>query len=635
MPKYITSSTLWYSGIFAAAATFDAGIKKQRREQWDLAIAGVKQELEQPTEAAKEQLLDVRDQPQPTQQLPVRYEPFDELLGGEDIFRHVDPSRPKPLWPTNTGPALIPHNLPPQSIYADDGRKFGAQNAQLTAKKLARLETSVEILQLKLLLELQQRGWSEEAAKSIPDDYGVVNIRQDSEELNRQLEIKRETWSRLGKADSALANYQRPEGDTSLCSFAQANMEHANLGVRRLNWSLRNFFKLEAEQKITKPSLIAQTLYNLCVSSSPPNLNTFNTLLLGFSRAQEPLLVDHVIREFRQANFRPNEISLVAILNHYTNTDQPRNFAYWIGLMRGKDNGLMLARPDINITDAGRSRLVRKADEPWKVVQLPYPTPSVFGAVIAGVIKFAGFDKALSVCQDMGREGWGLCMAGLTPLLQDCAERGNWGSGTAVWDQIQALKTMSRRKVGSRWMTERIQLGTFAAMLRLCTRSKNKESFDSVWTQAMRTHPNSTDRLTQLVKGRSKLISDREIERDDGESVEVNHVSRVERPDESNLANSDLYNDPVPLREVAEMSGRDHRSQYQAASKVPNELQAATKEDERRRTQREHLRKPARTPPKFILETSEILEQQLYGNLPACHELDEYELRERPMTVNG
>ena len=44
-PKYLTSSTLWYSGIFAAAATLDAGAKVRRREKWDRAIAEVRQEL--------------------------------------------------------------------------------------------------------------------------------------------------------------------------------------------------------------------------------------------------------------------------------------------------------------------------------------------------------------------------------------------------------------------------------------------------------------------------------------------------------------------------------------------------------------------------------------------------------------
>ena len=44
-PKYLTSSTLWYSGIFAAAATLDAGAKLRRREKWDRAIAEVREEL--------------------------------------------------------------------------------------------------------------------------------------------------------------------------------------------------------------------------------------------------------------------------------------------------------------------------------------------------------------------------------------------------------------------------------------------------------------------------------------------------------------------------------------------------------------------------------------------------------------
>lgn len=44
-PNYAYSSTLFYSGIFAAAATTDAVVKQKRRERWDRAIAEVKQEI--------------------------------------------------------------------------------------------------------------------------------------------------------------------------------------------------------------------------------------------------------------------------------------------------------------------------------------------------------------------------------------------------------------------------------------------------------------------------------------------------------------------------------------------------------------------------------------------------------------
>lgn len=46
-PGYPISSTYWLSGIFAVAATFDAGQKIRRREQWETAIAEKKRELHQ------------------------------------------------------------------------------------------------------------------------------------------------------------------------------------------------------------------------------------------------------------------------------------------------------------------------------------------------------------------------------------------------------------------------------------------------------------------------------------------------------------------------------------------------------------------------------------------------------------
>ncbi|KAG9722750.1 hypothetical protein KCU73_g13892, partial [Aureobasidium melanogenum] len=46
--RWALSSTFVYSGIFAAAATTDAGFKQKRREQWDRAIADIKHDLDQP-----------------------------------------------------------------------------------------------------------------------------------------------------------------------------------------------------------------------------------------------------------------------------------------------------------------------------------------------------------------------------------------------------------------------------------------------------------------------------------------------------------------------------------------------------------------------------------------------------------
>jgi hypothetical protein len=219
------------------------------------------------------------------------------------------------------------------------------------------------------------------------------------------------------------------------------------------------------------------------------------------SAAKQPDIITIIIRSLHQCNLRPNETSITAILKHYTATDDPDSFVHFVQRMRGKHSGLALAHPDTRITDVSNGRLIPHEDDPTKIIQLPYPTPKVFAALIAGVTKFGGFDTALGVCKNMGEEGWGVCMSGLDPLLQDCADRKDWESGLSVWEQVQQLEAKSRRMSSNRERgAERIPLQVYAAMLRLCLGSGELERYEDVWQQATKIHRHRAWELAKRVK---------------------------------------------------------------------------------------------------------------------------------------
>ena len=657
MPKYLTSSTLWYSGIFAAAATFDAGVKKERREQWDKAIAEVKEDLGQSDSVRKDEILHMSEEaPRGSLVETIRFKPLDALAEDQDVFQKVDPRRPKAQWPANTGPALSVHHLPPESIYATEERKGRGEKTRWSPKKLATVQVSFEMLQLKLFLELQKRGWSQEAANAVPEGY-ATHVLQDRAELIRRYEVNSENFDRIREAEPSLSDYQARGDDTTLCRFKQDDLGQFHRTARELNLSLRRIFQLQSRKQIRTPALLGKLSYNLSISSAPPNIGTYNTLLLGLSKLQEPRLVSRVITSMCETHMRLNEVSLVAMLNHYTKANQAEEFIRCIERMRGKHGGLAMARPDILINEAGKSRLLRKPDEPWKVIQLPYPTPDVFGAVISGVIKFADFETALGICQNMGLEGWGLCMGGLTPLLQDCAERRDWASGMAVWKQIQALKAKSRKREGSRWISERIGLNTFAAMLRLCSTCSQRQVFDDIWSQAWKVHRNETEKLVGLVKGRRGLGAETDTQREnqfhDEGAAELEYGSVVSSADESFTRSCDATDQASVATAPDEKPVANHRVQSRAASNMLNGLQAAS--DEMR-----HKHEPAKLddsprssskpgnnhisasyvtktyrPNMVPVAPAQVLEEQLFGTLPLDHELENYELRERPMTIYG
>ena len=651
MPKYLTSSTLWYSGIFAAAATFDAGVKKERREQWERAIADVKQDLGQQANASKVKLKDTQEAAQSTlDEDTIQWKPFTDLLENEDIFRYTDPRRKKPRWPANTGLPLKLKHLPPESIYATDERKEVALNARWSAKKLASVQTSIEILQLRIFQTLQYRNWSREAATAVSDPDFAAHILQSPDRIERLRLSKLDMLETIKTSDSTLCDYKHPEQLISLCNFKQDDSGRYHETARELNSSIQELFKRRMNQSISQPVLLANLAYNLSLSSAPPNLNTFNTILLGLGQVEEPKLVNHVIASMCDTHIRMNEVSLSTILNHYTKTDDVSNFVRMVQRMRGMHNGLALARGSIRISEKGAARLKRNPDQPWKIIQLPYPTPVVFDRVISGMVKFGGFDAALAVCQGMGSEGWSLCMTGLTPLLNDCAARHDWTSGLAVWKQIQDIKFKSRIRNGPRLISERIPVGSFAAMLKLCSNCNKEESFDDIWVQASEAYMKPAERIGQLRARKEKhtksveSIANLEL----AESSDVDHRTvpkggndQIPHFDKEKSTSEQLsmeFKEQKPITDRLN-SLEDIETQRSHAAISTEALGASISAKERpsdsiipRRTpssKRQSLTHRLVTKP----QRSPLLEEQLFGMLPPSHELDEYELGERPMAL--
>ncbi|EMC91616.1 hypothetical protein BAUCODRAFT_27901 [Baudoinia panamericana UAMH 10762] len=598
IPKFLYSSTLFYSGVFAAAATWDAAGKERRREQWDRAIAEVKQELSQ--------VADTTDRGA-TSAVPSK----SASRQTSDNVSGVPWTKGRPRWPTNTGPDLMIHRLPPESIYATDERKARADLRRWTPKKLENVMLSVDMLQLKIFLELQTRfsgeAWAEDALTCVPAAYREV-MSLPPANLRAVLERKMQDTAVLANADSQLSEWSRSPTDNALCTYQQDDAGDYHHVARELNNSLQNLFRQHKAGVLSTPSLLAKLAYNLSISTAPPNVNIYNTLLDGLSGPEHPRLMRAVIKSLRETHLRPNENTNVAILEHYTTINDVRGFARWVERMRGKHKGLSLARPDIHINPAGEIRLVRveREGKPDKVIQLPYPTPDVFGALIKGVLKLSGFDTALAICSGMGQEGWGLCMAGLTPLLIDCADRSDWNAGMAVWHQIQALRARGRKRTDCRyWAAQEVNPNAFAAMLRLCMRSGDKNTYKTIWQQAMRTNLQAPQLLVDLVKAQN-ATADEALAR------------------QSNVAATPVSQRPKDGSTQTTRADTDHTNSHPVERLVRQHL-----DDEHNVV--------GMTPPSARRSRSRyiIQREQLEGSLPASDELDDYEIGERPMAFSN
>nr|POE51767.1 hypothetical protein CFP56_25974 [Quercus suber] len=520
-PRYPTSSTLWYSGVFAAAATYDASVKKQRREQWDAAIADVKEELSQSADC-----LPNPSEEQPTAQCSPLSATVTDVV---DLFEDVEPLNRTPHWPVNTGSEYIRRHLPPESLYASDEFKRRADDARWVPKKMERAHLSMDILQLVMWREVRKMKGYTLASSELPDSYQQL-MPKSYKSADEALQSKLAHLDYL-RTIEGLDGYARDQYDVALCSYEQDEHGSYHDEARQLNHTLRSLFIAHQRKHITMESLLAQVAYNIHKSTAPPNLSTYNTLLLGFESADHRTVVGAVVASLRDVGARPNEITHACILRHYVATNNAYNFSEWVARMRGRNGGVTLARPDIKITDASRGRLIRQEENPDKIMQLPYPTPRVFAAIVEGTLKFAGFDTALKICEGMGEDGWGLCMSGMTPLLRDRADEKDWDSGWAVWREIETLNARaSSHNTHLVSNDEVIGLNTFAAMLRLCSQCDRKGMFDQIWRVAIRTHLQCEKQLIGLMKMQQQAYLQKVKDWDDDPPSSDEYLRLANRP---------------------------------------------------------------------------------------------------------
>ncbi|KAH0072333.1 hypothetical protein KCU60_g19499, partial [Aureobasidium melanogenum] len=176
--RWALSSTFVYSGIFAAAATTDAGFKQKRREQWDRAIADIKHDLDQPAldkttvthelaQARKEKEEQIRTEQEKEGAVPWKLL-FDDLREAILEDPHEEAQLAGPVWPVNTGAELHRPFVAPNSIYAKPFHRERALAARWTTKKIRTTELAVDKLILRMLLHLDDLGYRKDIGTAVP-----------------------------------------------------------------------------------------------------------------------------------------------------------------------------------------------------------------------------------------------------------------------------------------------------------------------------------------------------------------------------------------------------------------------------------------------------------------------------------
>jgi hypothetical protein len=475
------TSTFLYTAMFAAGLAMDAKAKSSRSRQWEEAFGQLREALDRPADAPA--TATSAADPEPTTP-PDASQDSDRPSGDAAVRTWTDlrldsrfPGAQVLKWPANTGRDLVPHNLPPQSLWAPDVLRWSAIRRRQTRKKLAMQELTVGLLIHNLTRAVNLARFGKTADDVL--DRLAPYIRHiastsdaEAEDIREAFlaDIKRLHLTHVSCSPEQIAKTRIRVTPLAVPSYSQdadgdfyGICKQMNDGITQLV----NRCKKGGDQE--KAFAVAKICHNLLVSTSAPDLHTFNTLIAGFTLWRRPMLVDSVITALFTSKIRPNEFICTQILHHYATHSRADDFVRFVSKMRGVGGALVLASPAVNINEASQDRLLRINDD--KVYQKIHPTPMVFDALIGGVMKFAGFDRALDIYYEMKADGWGLAITGLIKLLADCIRRADWEGGTYVWEEINSIKTRVSASEAAK---------AYDHMLSLCSVTGNTVAFNQV-----------------------------------------------------------------------------------------------------------------------------------------------------------
>lgn len=490
------TSTYLDTAVFAAALSGDAKAKLDRNKQWESAIEQLRDALDEPSEKMAKPL-NAKEPVQTRHSTDVGKNAVREVdednttLHESDVPRLDDappiwdalrfdsrmPGAQALQWPANTGPDLKSYKLPPQSLWAPDVLRWTALRRRYTRKKLAMQELTIGLMVHQMIRHVKLGRFLKSESKSLqnisPLVQDVASLSDDEYEKVAtpfMTDIERLHRINVASPEEDIDNARVDVARGWVPSYRQDADGDFYAICKQMNDGIAHLFRESKKgHDQSKALAVAKICHNLLVSTAAPDVQTFNLLLSGFIIWNRPKLVDEVIYAVYLCKIRPNEFICKQILDFYTQQSRPDDFSRFVAKMRGVGDALSLANPTIKINEASEGRLVRTDEN--KVYQKVHPTPMVSGSLIIGVLKFAGFDRALDVYYEMKADGWGLAMPELTKLLADCIRRADWEGGLYIWEEINSIKARVKPSYVAK---------AYHHMLSLCSVTGNTVAFNQV-----------------------------------------------------------------------------------------------------------------------------------------------------------
>lgn len=311
--------------------------------------------------------------------------------------------------PTDRPGTNVPHYPGPGFDALDRALKqerilFQGHREAMTENQFFRYHDTIN----KLVDDLIKQAYFDEA----PDDPALAL---------RNIESLDSAWTAIRMLRSeGYPRYNTPHSDPVAAKEAR----------NKLSETIDSLFdhNLDPPKRIKPKFLVAKICYNLLVCEFPPTIHHYNALILGFSRAGMPNLVDLTVASLLQeTRLRSTNQTAICLLDHYK---RMRDILGFFGILRRlvavETRGFLRTRRRLSETLL-RSWLLSKdvilRPERYWAVEVPKRTSDVYEALISGLLVLGRTKDAVKVLHASLQEGSGINFDLLFHLFQFCLYR--------------------------------------------------------------------------------------------------------------------------------------------------------------------------------------------------------------------
>jgi hypothetical protein len=422
--------TACYSTILATAAFADAKVKEDRRKEWDRVIAeakagipaneseAVERTLSQPISDSLGPIITSGDKSQPQKYLfkpawggngwtvspriqetslesklrildsqlkgaPVSPQSFDEQEVVDLPSPDIDPAHE---WVEETPDGQLPPREPKRELHL---RKMEEMIAKLVDRLL--LQTSI---------------FSAESSGVCSAVLGSNNIRGQMNDIAERIETLR-------------------TGFTRLPAYSWIDVESMEEQRSALHRSLSALCHRATPSKSSIDLMLAKICYNLLISTAPPSIFTYNTLLREFNRLRQPHLTQIVVDSyFFESKLKLNKTTALLILNHYRIKEDPDGFNIMSKRMGGHDKSMRIKRrhtDDLWKESVKEWALTNKVihREAFLYQKMPRGA-AIFHSLICGSLEMKRIRCAIRYVRAALREGIEVTSEALCNIIKNC-----------------------------------------------------------------------------------------------------------------------------------------------------------------------------------------------------------------------